>query len=93
MLQRRGRLPAHCLPGMQKVGSNPSISQLPQSLVPFAKWQKLDVHGMRSGGGELAQLAALSDSVTSHDFKLSTAACLLKQLVHMPALCSEESPS
>lgn len=65
--------------------SNPSVGQLPQSLVPFAKRQKLDVHGMRSSGGELAQLAALSDSITSHDFKLSTAACLLKQLVHSPS--------
>jgi len=73
--------------------SNPSVGQLPQSLVPFAKRQKLDVHGMRSSGGELAQLAALSNSITSHDFKLSTAACLLKQLVHMPAFCLEESPS
>ena len=71
--------------------SNPSRGQLPQSLVSFAKRQKLDVQGMRSSGGELAQLAALSDSIASHELQLSTAACLLKQLVHMPAFCSEES--
>ncbi|KAL0019266.1 hypothetical protein WJX77_007151 [Trebouxia sp. C0004] len=30
--------------------SNPSVGQLPHSLLPFAKRQKLDVHGMRSSG-------------------------------------------
>lgn len=72
--------------------NNPSIGQLPQSLEPFAKRQKLDVYSMRSSGGELAQLAALSDSISSHEFKLSTAACMLKQLFDLPAFCSEERP-
>ena len=49
---------------------------------------------MRNSGGELAQLAALSDSINSvnFEFKLSTAACILKQLVDMPAFCSEGTP-
>ncbi len=33
---------------------------------------------MRINRGDLAKLAALSYSVGSHDFKLSTAACLLR---------------
>ena len=72
--------------------TNPSIGQLPQSLEPFAKRQKLDIYGMRCSGGELAQLAGLADSIDSHEFKLSTAACMLKQLFDMPAFCTEEKP-
>ena len=69
-----------------------SLGQLPQSLEPFAKRQKLDVDGMRSSGGELEQLAGLADSIDSHELKLSTAACMLKQLFGLPAFCTEEKP-
>ncbi|KAL3148966.1 hypothetical protein ABBQ32_001823 [Trebouxia sp. C0010 RCD-2024] len=72
--------------------NNQSLGQLPQSLEPFAKRQKLDVYGMRSSGGELEQLAGLADSLNSHEVKLSTAACMLKQLFGMPAFCTEEKP-
>ena len=72
--------------------NNQSLGQLPQSLEPFAKRQKLDVYGMRSSGGELEQLAGLADSLNSHEVKLSTAACMLKQLFGMPAFCTEERP-
>lgn len=64
--------------------------QLPQSIEPFAKRQKFDAHTMRSSGGELAQLATISDSLSSDEFKRSAAACVLKQLFNMPAFCSEE---
>ncbi|DBA89169.1 TPA: hypothetical protein ACH3X1_016327 [Trebouxia sp. C0004] len=70
--------------------SNLSLGQLPQSLEPFTKRQKSDVYGMRSSGGELEQLAGLADSINSHEVKLSTAACMLKQLFDMPAFCTEE---
>lgn len=73
-------------------GNDPSVTKLPPSLEPFRKRQKLDVQEMRNSGGELAQLAALSDSINSDEFKLSTAACILKQLVDMPAFCSEGTP-
>ena len=69
-----------------------SIGQLPHSLEPFAKRQKLDVHRMRGSGGELAQLAELADSINSHETKLSTTACMLKQLFNMPAFCTEDKP-
>ena len=36
---------------------------------------------MHSSGGELAQLAMVSDSLSSHEFKHSAAACMLKQLL------------
>ena len=68
----------------------PCKRQLPQSVEPIAKRQKLDVHAMRSSGGELAQLAMISDSLSSHKVKRSTAACMVKQLFNMPAFCSEE---
>ena len=68
----------------------PCKRQLPQSIEPLAKRQKLDVHTMRSSGGELAQLATISDSLSSHQVKKSAAACLIKQLFNMPAFCSEE---
>lgn len=71
--------------------NNQSLGQLPQSLEPFAKRQKLDVYGMRSSGGELEQLAGLADSLDSHEVKLSTAACMLKQLFGMPAFCTEDN--
>ena len=72
----------------------PRNHQLPQSIEPLAKRQKLDVHTMRSSGGELAQLAMISDSLSSHEVKRSAAACMIKQLFNMPAFCSEErSPS
>ena len=67
-------------------------SQLPQSIEPLAKRQKLDVHTMRSSGGELAQLAMISDSLSSQEFKKSAAACMVKQLFNMPAFCSEQCP-
>ena len=69
--------------------TDPAIGSVPESLKPIATRQKLDVHRMRSGGGELAQLAALSDSINSHEYKLSTAACLLRQLSDLPAFCSQ----
>ena len=47
---------------------------------------------MRSSGGELEQLAGLADSLNSHEVKLSTAACMLKQLFGMPAFCTEDNP-
>ena len=68
------------------------LGQLAQSLEPFAKRQKLDVDGMRTSGGELEQLADLADSIDSHEVKLSTAACMLKQLFGLPAFCTEEKP-
>ena len=70
-----------------------SLGQLPQSLEPFAKRQKLDVDNMRNSGGELEQLASLTDSSSSHEIKLSTAACLLKQLFGLPAFSTEEKPA
>ncbi|DBA76149.1 TPA: hypothetical protein ACH3X1_009883 [Trebouxia sp. C0004] len=66
------------------------LGQLPQSLEPFAKRHELDVYGMRSSGGELEQLARLADSINRHELKLSTAACMLKQLFDMPVFCTEE---
>lgn len=69
--------------------ADPSADSIPESLQPLAKRQKLDIHGMHSSGGELAQLAALSDSMSSYEYKLSTAACMLKKLFHLPAFCSE----
>ena len=71
--------------------TDPAIGSVPESLQPIATRQKLDVHRMRSGGGELAQLAALSDSIHSHEYQLSTAACLLRQLSDLPAFCSQLS--
>ena len=68
----------------------PCNRQVPTSIEPLAKRQKLDVHTMRSSGGELAQLAQISDSLSSHEFKRSAAACMVKQLFDMPAFCSEE---
>lgn len=35
--------------------------------MPFITWQKLDVQGMRISKGGVAKLAALSDSVGSHN--------------------------
>ncbi|DBA77360.1 TPA: hypothetical protein ACH3X2_000877 [Trebouxia sp. C0005] len=69
--------------------TNPTIGSLPESLKPLAKRQKFDARGMHSGGGELAQLAALSDSINSHEYKLSTTACMLKQLFDLPAFCTQ----
>ena len=69
-----------------------AAGQLPQSIEPITKRQKLDVHTRRSSGGELAQLATISDSLSGHEFKRSAAACMLKQLFNMPAFCSEKPP-
>ena len=69
----------------------PSADRLPQSLQPLAQRQKLDLRKMHSSGVELAQLAALSDSMSNHELKASTAACMLKQLFHLPAFCSEQT--
>ena len=69
--------------------TNPAIGSLPESLKPSAKRQKLDLCGMHSGGGELAQLATLFDSINSHEYKLSTTACMLKQLLDLPTFCSQ----
>ena len=46
-----------------------SNRQLPQSVEPLAKRRKFDVHTMCSSGGELAQLAMLSDSLSSQESK------------------------
>ena len=73
--------------------TNPDIGSLPESLKPLAKRQKLDARRMHSCGGELAQLAALSDSISSHEFKLSTTACMLKQLFDLPAFCTQPMSS
>ena len=48
------------VPDPEGHSNNLSLDQLPQSLEPFAKRQKLDVYGMRSSGGKLAQLAGQS---------------------------------
>ena len=69
--------------------TNPAIGSLPESLKPLAKRQKLDARGMHSSSCELAQLAALSDSINSHEYKLSTTACMLKQLFDLPAFCTQ----
>ena len=71
----------------------PCSGQLPQSIEPLAKRQRLDVHTMRSSGGELAQLAMISDSLSSQEFKKSAAACMVKQLFTMPAFWLEQCPS
>lgn len=93
MLVRLGHSLKPCLFKIQMANSiNPSADRLPESLQPLAKRQKLDIHGMHSSGGKLAQLTALSDSMSSHEHKLSTAACVLKELFHLPAFCSEARP-
>lgn len=81
-----------CDPASEGCSDAPSTFQLPQGLEPLLKRQRLDVQGMRNSGGELAQLAALSGSIDSHELKLSTAACLLKQLFNVPAFYSEGRP-
>ena len=72
--------------------NNLSWSQLPHKLGPMAKRQKLDVYSMHGSGGELEQLAGLADLINSHEIKLSTSACMLKQLFDMPAFRTEEQP-
>lgn len=51
---------------------------------------KSHVHRMRSSSGQLAQLAMISDFLSRHEVKRSAAACMIKQLLNMPAFYSEE---